>query len=177
MPFKGLSSDLIANLNKDYDGGTYFEAIIVTRDQTVTPAVKDYFCNFNRPIVYKGNVYTPERMNFDASFSMSEQMELPTVKINLLNIGGITDSYLHDPTVRVRKNDIIQQILHIDNFGEVTEYDNDRLQIQVITGTAGKGTATISAGLNMRLTDRVPRETLETDEFPGIRGDVIRSGA
>jgi hypothetical protein len=173
---KGLSSKQIADLNRDYDGGKFFEAMIVTRDMNADPQVKDYFCNFSRPITFEGNVYQPEAMSFDSSFTMSEAMELPTVKINLLNIGGVIDSYLHDPTVRIRQNDVIQQILHIDRRGIVTEYDRDRLQIQVISGTAGKGTATIYAGLNMRLSDRVPRQTLETNEFPGIRADVIRSG-
>ena len=176
MPFKGLSSTQIVELNRDYGGGVFFEAIIVTRDMQSDPQVKDYFCHYSRPISFNGNVYTPEPMKFDASFAMTERMEMPSVKINLLNIGGIADSYLHDPTIKIRKNDIVQQVLHIDSHGVVTEFDKDRLQIQVISGSPGKGTAVIFAGLNMRLTDKVPRGTLETNEFPGIRGDVVRTG-
>ena len=173
---KGLSSNLIADLNKDYDAGVFFEAIIVTRDMDAVPQVKDYFCNFQRPFVYLGNEYRPEPMEWDASFSLSKSMELPVIKINLANIGAVVDGYLHDPAVKVRRNDLVQQILHISNTGVITEYDRDVLQIQVISGNSGAGTATIFAGWNMRLDDRVPRGTIETNEFPGIRGDAIRKG-
>lgn len=171
--FKGLTSELIANLNKDYDGGTYFEAIIVTLDPKT--GEKDYFASYNGTVIFEGNQYDLVPMRFDSSFMMTERMELPSVRINILNIGRKVERYLHDQTVKIRKNDIIQQILHIDSHGKVTQYDYDRLQIQVVH-SEGKGQATIFAGLNLRLTDPVPRDTLETTECPGIRGDAIRSG-
>ena len=173
---KGLSSKLIADLNKDYDGGVYFEAIIVTRDMSVTPRVKDYFCNYERPIAFEGNIYEVEPMVFDSGFSITSQMELPATKVNLLNIGDVVDTYIHKKGVKIRKNDIVLQILLIDDHGVVSEYDQERLQIQVLSASPQKGTATIFAGLNFRLSDRVPRETLENDEYPGIRQDIIRAG-
>lgn len=173
---KGLSTQLIAELNKDHDNGTFFEAIVVTRDMSVDPVVKDYFCNYTQPIGFEGNVYLVEPMAFDSSFAMDNQMELPVVKINLLSIGNVVDSYLHDPTVKIRQNEILMQILHINDQGLVSLYDQDRLFVQVITSVPKKGTASIMAGLNMRLSDRVPRQTLENNEFPGIRRDIIRAG-
>ena len=172
--FKGLSSKLIAELNKDYDGGTYFEAIVVTRDMDAVPQVKDYFCHFTRPVSFNGNVYYPEPMKWEGSFKMTERMELPSVKINMLNIGRVIDSYINDNSINIRHNDIEQQVLHMDRNGVVSMYDNDIMQIQVIH-SGGKGMATIFAGLDMRLTDRVPRETMENTEYPGIRNDVGRS--
>ena len=115
-------------------------------------------------------------MAFDSSFAMDNQMELPVVKINLLSIGNVVDSYLHDPTVKIRQNEILMQILHINDQGLVSLYDQDRLFVQVITSVPKKGTASIMAGLNMRLSDRGPRQTLENNEFPGIRQDIIRAG-
>jgi len=172
---KGLSSQQILELNKDHDRGIFFEGLIVTKDMNDTES-QDYFCNFQRAIEFNGHVYTPQGMSFDDAFSMSSSMELPVCQINLINIGGVVDAYLHDPSVHVRRNDIVMQILHIDDEGVVTEFDRDKIQVQVIHGQANAGVATIFAGLNMRLDDRVPRETMETNEFPGIRADVIRSG-
>lgn len=171
---KGLSSRQITDLNTDHDNGIFFEALIVTRDMNANPQVKDYFAKFGRNISFDGNEYLPLPMSF-TGMNVTSNMDIPTNTANILNMGGIINRYVYDNAVRIKRNDIVFQILHQDKFGRFEMYDQEELQILVVRGVPGQGAASIFASLGWKLGDKVPKETLETSEFPGIRADVIRS--
>ena len=70
-----LTSDQIKELNAQYSSGTFFEGLVVVRDQQANPVVKDYFANCPDAFELGGNTYLPLGMVFpdqknDASMSM-----------------------------------------------------------------------------------------------------------
>ena len=174
---KGLSSKQITDLNRDDGyGGTFFEAIIVARTAPNTdPPVLDYFAKFERTFSFEGNLYQPLPMEWEG-MATSSQMTIPTNNIVISDIGGVVADYLHDPDIQISVNDIIMRILHMSSKGVVSLYDEDLLQIQVVRASIGQGQVTIFAGLDLRFSEQVPKETIETNEFPGIRQDSVRIG-
>jgi hypothetical protein len=173
---KGLSSTQIAELNSRASGGIYFEAIVVTRNMASVPQVKDYYAKFGRKFGFGGNVYDPVPMTF-GGIQKSSSMEMPTNTVSLMNPGGMINQYIYKSDVVIRRNDIDMQILFCDRLGRFTLYDSDMLEILVVRGSPGAGTASIFCSLGIRLGDRVPKGTIETSEFPAIRGDAVRSSA
>jgi hypothetical protein len=171
---KGLSSAQIAELNSKASGGIYFEAIVVTRNMVTQQ--KDYFAKFGREFTYNGNTYLPVPMTF-GGIQKSSSMEMPTNTIALMNPGGTINQYIYKSNVVIRRNDIDMQIMFCDRFNRFTVYDNDMLQILVIRGSPQGGTATIFCSLGLKLGDKVPKGTMETSEFPAIRGDAVRQSA
>jgi hypothetical protein len=103
-------------------------------------------------------------------------MEIPTNTVNLANPGGIINRYVYDNQIRIRRNDISFKILHCDRVGRFSQYDEEILQILVVRAGTGVGQASIFASLGWKLGDRVPKQTIETSEYPGIRADVTRVG-
>jgi hypothetical protein len=170
---KGLSSAQVKQLNKNHSTGIFFEAIIVTR--TTSPLVKDYFAHFGRRFSFEGNVYEPCGMEFTGA-TVSSSMEIPTNTVNLFNPGGVVNSYIYDSQVRIKRNDIMMRILHMSRGNKVTMYDQELLQILVVRGGNGTGQASIFASLGWKLGDRVPKETIESSEYPGVRADIGRVG-
>lgn len=171
---KGLASTQVADLNRQTNSGLFFEAIIVTRVMT-EPKVIDYFANFSRRISFGGSTYEMCPLYFDG-MNTTSQMEIPANTVKLFNVGGMINRYVYDHNIRIKRNDITLQILHCDQFGRFTMYDQEELQILVVRGSPGVGGASIFASLGWKLGDRVPKETMETSEYPGIRADVVRTG-
>lgn len=171
---KGLSTSQIADLNRQTDGGIFFEAISVTRD--VGDNIVDYFANFGSRFSFKGNTYEVCPMTFEGMNNTSN-MEIPTNTVNVFNVGGVVNQYVYDNNIRIKRNPIVLQIMHCDRLGRFVEYDREELQILVLRGTPGAGGASIFASLGWKLGDRIPKQTIETSEFPGIRGDAVRRGA
>lgn len=171
---KDLSSAMIKDLNSRTDSGIFFEAIIVTRDMITDPQVKDYFANFPSSFSFEGNIYLPAPLHF-TGMNITASMEIPTNTVNIMNPGGIINQYIYDNDVRIRRNDIVLQILHKSNIGKITRYDEDLLQILVLRGVPGQGTASMFCSLGFKLGDKVPNQTMETSEYPAIRADVVRA--
>jgi|ERR1044072_9915781 hypothetical protein len=170
---KGLSTSQIADLNRQSDGGIFFEAIAVTRD--VTNETIDYFANYGRKFSFKGNIYEVCPMSFDG-MNQTSNMEIPTNTVKIFNVGGVVNQYVYDNNIRIKRNPIVLQILHCDRLGRFSEFDREELQVLVLRGSPGAGVASIFASLGWKLGDRIPKQTIETSEYPGIRGDAVRSG-
>jgi len=102
-------------------------------------------------------------------------MELPSNRIVVSNLGGQIIEYLENEDIHIEGNDVVLQILFIDRFNNITLVDEILFQIELVIADYHK-TATFQLGVNYSLGDIVPRGTIETAEFPGIRDDVIRVG-
>lgn len=170
---KSFSSEVILELNRQTTTGRFVEAATFTRDQS-TPTVKDYFVRNQRPISFKGNIYQPLDMAW-AGVKVGSSMELPTNEVVISNLGGTVIDYLEDNNVTIEGNDVVLQVLHIDKFQNILLVDEMLFQVEFVVADYHKS-ATFHLGVNYSLNDSVPRGTIETNEFPSIRGDAIRFG-
>jgi hypothetical protein len=170
---KAFSSEQIAALNRLSSTSKFVEAAIFTRDQN-NPSNKDYVIHYGRKIVFAGNTYQPLDMAW-AGLKVSSAMELPTNDVIVADIGGIISEYLEDPSVKIDGNDVILQILQVDKFYKVSLVDQMLYQVEIIGAEYGRG-VTFHLGVNFSLNDVLPRESLEKQEFPGIRDDAVRVG-
>jgi len=173
---KDLPSSLVKKLNNNDSGLVYFEAFcIMTSEEDAEPRVYDYFANFSRPIGFQGNIYEPVLMVFSES-EVSTKMEIPQAEIKLPNVGNRIDDYL-DRRVIIEDKEIRKQLLVYDegNDPDVYMYDEEVMSVEVLrTNDVG---AIIVCGFRVKFDDPVPRQTLETNEFPALRADVIRAGS
>jgi len=169
---KSFSSEVLAELNAQSTTGRFVEAVIFTRDQTTQ--VKDYFIRNPRSISFKGNVYTPLDFTW-MGIKTTSSMELPTNQINMSNLGGAVIDYVEDNDIEVQGNDVLLQILHIDKYNKILMVDEMLFQLEFIVADYHKS-ATAHLGVDYSLNDLVPRGTIETNEFPALRGDAIRIG-
>lgn len=169
---KSFSSEQIAALNAKSTTGRFVEAIIFTRDQDT--GEKDYFIRNGRPISFRGHQYQPLDFAWDG-IKISAAMELPSNRIVVSNLGGQVIDYLENEDIVIEGNDVLLQILFIDRFQKITLVDEMLFQVEIIVADYHES-ATFHLGVNYSLNDIVPRGTLETQEFPGLRDDVIRVG-
>lgn len=170
---KSFNSEQIKALNAKSLSGKLVEAVIFTRDQD-NPSSKDYFIRWARPITFKGHQYIPLDMAW-VDVKTSSSLELPGVQVLINNLGGVVIEYLEDPTVVIEENDAILQLLYIDKFHKVSLVDEMLYQVETVVADYSEK-CTFNLGVNYSLNDIVTRQTIETQEFPGIRDDVIRVG-
>jgi hypothetical protein len=169
---KSFSSEQLQSLNAKSTTGRFIEAVIFTRDQDT--GVKDYFVRNGREISFKGNIYTPLDFAWEG-MKVTSAMELPSNRVVVSNLGGQVINYLEDESVSIEGNDVVLQVLFIDKFNKITLVDEMLFQVEVIVADYHEA-ATFNLGVNYSLNDIIPRGTIETLEFPGIRDDVIRVG-
>jgi len=170
---KDFSSQEIKDLNAQSSKGKFVEAVIFTRDQS-NPSVKDYFVRYGRSVSFQGNLYQPLDMAW-LGIKTTATMELPGNQVVVSNLGGKVIDYLEDPSINIESNDVVLQVLHIDKFGKINLIDELLFQVETIIADYHK-TATFNLGVNYSLNDIIPRQTIETQEFAGIRQDVVRVG-
>jgi len=163
----------LQELNAQSTSGRFVEAVIFTRDQS-DPSSKEYFVRNSRPIIFRGNTYSPLDFAW-AGMRVSSSMELPTNQVSISNLGGSVTDYLEDNDVEVDDNDVLLQILHIDKYNKILLVDEMLYQLEFIVADYHKS-ATAHLGVSYSLNDSVPRGTIETNEYPAIRGDAIRIG-
>lgn len=170
---KGFSSEIIRELNSQSTTGRFVEAAVFTRDQS-NPSVKDYFIRNQRPVSFNGNTYLPLDMTF-SGIKVGAGMELPTNQVVISNLGGVVIDYIEENGVNIEGNDVFLQILHFDKYSRITLVDEMLFQVEVLVADYYK-VATVHLGVNYSLNDPIPNGTIETNEFPAIRSDVIRIG-
>lgn len=170
---KSFSSEQIEQLNAKSTTGRFLEAVVFTRDQS-NPTVKDYFVRNARPIIFEGNTYQPLDMAW-AGIKVTASGELPSNQVVVSNLGGVIIDYLEDDSVNIEGNDVLLRVLYIDRFNKISLVDEMLFQVEVIVADYNKS-ATFHLGVNYSLNDIIPRQTLETQEFPGLKQDVIRVG-
>lgn len=170
---KSFSSSQIEDLNAKSSNGKFVETIIFTRNQN-NPSIKDYFIRYGRSISFQGNLYQPLDFAW-IGIKTTAAMELPGNQILVSNLGGKVIDYLEDPSINISSNDVVLQVLHIDKFGKITLVDELLFQVETIIADYHKS-ATFNLGVNYSLNDIIPRQSIETQEYPGIRQDVVRVG-
>ncbi len=170
---KSFSSEIVRELNKQTSTGRFVEAVVFTRVQS-DPTSKEYFIRDARPKTFRGHTYQPLDMTWEG-IKVSSGMELPSNNVSLSNLGGSVIDYIEDNNIEMEGNDVVLQQLFIDKFGKITLIDEMLFQIEYIVADYHKS-ATVHLGVNYSLKDPVPRGTIETNEFPAIRGDAIRIG-
>lgn len=171
---KAFSSELLKDLNANSTTGKFMEAAMFVRDQS-TPSVRDYFVNHERGISFNGNTYAPLSMIW-SGIKVDAAMELPTNEITVSNLGGVVIDYLEDPSVDINQNDVYLQVLFMDKFRKISLIEQMLFQVELVVADYNRA-AVFQLGVNYSLNDLVPRQTLEKQEFPGIRDDVIRVGS
>lgn len=167
---KGFSSEQIEQINANARTGRFVEAVIFARDETT----KDYFVRNGKPVYFNGSTYQPLDFVF-SGIKVTNTMELPTVQVTVSNLGGQVLAYIEDNDIDIETNDVWLQILFIDKFNKVTLVDEMLFQVETMVADYNTA-ATFNLGVNYSLNDPIPRYTLEKQEFPGLRDDVIRVG-
>lgn len=171
---KGFSSEQLDSLNAQSKTGRFVQAIEFVRDPDDPINGRDYFVRNSRSIVFNNHVYQPLDMKW-SGIKVGTGMELPSVQIDVSNLGGQVLHYIEDNDIEIEENDVWLQIFHINKFGTVTLVDKMLFQLETIVADYHT-VARFNLGVNYSLNDPIPRDTLEKQEYPGIRDDVIRVG-
>jgi hypothetical protein len=170
---KAFSSEQLDAINAQSTKGKFVEAVIFTKDPN-NSLDKDYFVRWSRPISFKGNQYRPLDMAW-SGIKTTANMELPSNQVIVSNLGGAVIDYLEKDDVNINGNDVVLQVLYIDKYNKISLIDEMLYQVEVVVADYHKA-ATFHLGVNFSLNDIVPNKTIETQEFPAIRDDVIRAG-
>lgn len=155
---KAFSNEWIAALNARHTGGVFFRAAIVQLSQDVT----GYFADVTDPIIFDGQTYTPLPMVWDG-VGQNSQRSLPRLSITVPNVDGQIGAFLE--TASVIGNDVTLQLLHLDLLADVSNVDAATLQIVAVEWTDSQATFTL--GLNLALTENLPRHVVTRGIFPG----------
>jgi len=159
---KSFTAAFLTKLNEDIgDGGKFLKAVQLV-ENPVGPVVK-YFVDHERSIIFDGNTYNPLPMEW-SGLDINQGMTLPTMRVAVPNLGGEVVDYLEE--LDVLENDVTLLLLHLDLLGDTTAFDKLLFQIQGISGD--QLVAVLDLGINVGIEDRIPREVITTDEFPGI---------
>ena len=163
---KLFSDDYIARLNAQHSGGVFVKAAVLT----VAPGDLRYYADTQHTIVFDGQTYQPLAMAW-GNMGQSGQMALPNVQVTVPNVTGIVGAFLE--TTSLLGNDVILHLLHLDLLGIVTDADNTRLQIMMVEWDRERAIFTL--GLNVALTDNLPRAVITRAEFPGVPDAMRRA--
>ena len=168
---KSFTNAYIERLNETSGaGGRFLKAVIVT--ESVSPLVKRYFVDDENQITFDGNTFTPLNMIW-SGFEVSSGMNLATMTVTVNNLGGEVIEYIEK--FDILENDAELLVLHTDLLTDVNSVDRLLLQIQQIQ--ADDNAAAFTLGLNLGLTDLLPRRVFTKAEFPGLIDDISRLAA
>lgn len=168
-----LTTSQIKELNARFSDGIFFEGLVIVRDPDANPIVTDYFANYPDSFELDGNTYVPLAMVFPDQ-KADGSMSLPVASVNLSNAGNQVIDYIEDESnqVVIAHNDVIMQVIHRDRLGNVDIYSEVAMQASFVVDFGE--IVSLHVGLNIRLEDDLPTDTIEVSEFPGLRADVIR---
>ncbi len=164
---KTFSSEFLAQLNARLEAGTFLKAIEVSEDDDTTR----YFVDFERAITYAGHEYLPLPMTW-SGFEVERNMALPTMTIAVPSLDGTVIAWVED--LNVLERDVTLLILHLDQLGDSQAKDTLTLQIQGVQDDPGEGLCVFTLGLNLGLSDQLPRGLIMKADFPGIPDDRVR---
>lgn len=168
-----FTSAQIKELNAQYSTGIFFEALVVVRNPDASPVVVDYFANYPEPFELDGNTYLSLGMVFSDEKN-DASMSLPIASVSMSNAGNQVIDFIEDDSndVVISHNDVTMQVIHRDRLGNFELYRETTMQALLVVDNGD--TVSLQLGLNIRLEDDLPTETIEITEFPGLRGDVTR---
>jgi hypothetical protein len=164
---KTFSDEWINRLNSTHSGGLFFKAAVLEVDDDTTL----YFSDTQDPITFDGNVYTPLQMVW-AGQETSAEMPLPSVKVTVPDINGAVGAFLE--TTSLNGRDVTLQLLHRDLLSVVTDVDTVQLQVMLIE-LKPQEAAVFTLGLNLALSDQLPKSVMTRAEYPGIPDAMRRA--
>lgn len=165
---KSFDSGFLARLNAQYNAGVFLEALKLTE----SPSVTKYFVNAQRSIVFQGQTYTPLSMQWEG-VELSATMALPSVRVTVPSIMGEVEDYLE--LTDITGQSVVLQIFHLDLLGVANAVDEVALEVMAIQGRPLES-VTFHLGLDLTLTQQLPRHLISSEEFPGIP-DTLRLAA
>lgn len=161
-----FSDAYLARLNAHYNGGVLLRAAVLSIDDMTT----GYYVDAHDPVTFNGNEYIPIPMRWQG-IGQNSQRDLPRVSVTVSNVDGQVGAFLE--TTSLLGRDVTIQLLHADLLATVTDVDSIRLQILLVEWTDMQ--ATFTAGLNLALTEQIPRRVVTRAEFPGTPDDLRRA--
>jgi hypothetical protein len=174
---KAFSDEFVRKLNARSEAGTFLKAIEVTEDAD-TPIIRRYV-DFEREITYGGNTYKRLPMAW-SGLEIQPGMQLPTMDVTVPSVPmEREDGEIHSVSEWIELLDLLEHdvrllILHLDLLDDSTAKDQVLLQIQTVQDDPAAGACVIRLGLNLDLTDMLPRGVITKAEFPGIPDDRVR---
>jgi len=163
---KNFGPQWIDRLNRQNSGGIFFLAAILE----VGPGDTRRYADTQRQITFNGQNYIPLPLRVEG-MGQSSQQTLPTVKLTVPNITGEVGEFLE--TTDILGHDVTLQILHLDLLGDVTNQDSIRLQVLAVPWN--DQAATFQLGLNLALTEQLPRHLISAREFAGVPEGLRRA--
>jgi hypothetical protein len=163
---KIFSDEWVARLNAQHGGGVFFKAAIVTVDDLTT----NYYADVHDPVTFNSNLYLPLPMAWEGN-EQTAQMSLPSIRVTVPNISGAVGAYLE--TTSLLGRDVTLQLLHQDLLSVVTDVDTVQLQVMMVEW--GEQAAVFTLGLNLALTEQLPRGVVTRAEFPATPDTLRRA--
>lgn len=161
---KQFSDDFIERAAKVYGAGVWLKGAVVAHAQGT-----DYWVHAAEPLVFQGHTYQPLPMQWEG-VDASSSMQLPSVKVTVPNIQGQAEAYID--SVDMLGKEVRLQIMHFDLLDNPTEVDEIALQVHSIE--INRQTVGIMCGVNLGLTDLLPKFVITRAEFPGNVDDIRR---
>lgn len=156
---KNFSADWLARLNAQHSGGIFFLAAVLT----VGPEDIRRYADVQRTIEFDGESYLPLPMRLEG-LGQSAQQSLPAVRVTVAAVTGEVEAFL--ATTDILGHDVVLQILHLDLLDDVQMQDS--IALQVMAAEWNHLTATFTLGINLALSDLLPRHVLTADFAPGV---------
>lgn len=154
----GFSEAFLSRLNAQHSGGVFVKAAELVVDVNTTLRIADAHDSF----VFNGQTYMPRPMQW-SGLGNTSQMTLPAIRVTVPNVTGEIDTIMNG--AELAGHDITLHIVHLDLLGTVTDDDRVKLQVLMVEWDWQQGTFT--CGINMGLTDMMPRHIITREEFPG----------
>ena len=161
-----FSSAWIENLNSLTQGGVFFFGAILT----VAPGDVRRYADTQDPITFAGFEYTPLGLRVEGWGQTAEQ-SLPTLKVTVSNVTGEVGEFLE--TRSLIGNDCVLHVLHLALLG--TTSDVDSIRLQVMSTEWNWQSCTITLGINVGLSESIPRGVIAKSEFPGVPDNIRRA--
>lgn len=161
-----FSDEWIARLNATSGGGVFAKAVILV----VSPSETLYFADTQESIDFNGETYQPMPMTWEA-VGQNSQLALPSIRVTVPNVTGVIGSYLE--VTNLLGADVTLQLLHLELLGTVTDVDTVRLQLMLYEWN--ELAATFTLGLNLGLTESLPRHVMTRAEYGGIPDSFRRA--
>jgi len=163
---KFFEDSWLEKLNAQHSGGVFVKAAVLVVDPMTTLR----FADTQHGITFAGDDYQPLPMQWQGQEQSSEQ-KLPSVRVTVPNANGVVGAYLE--TVDLSGNDCTLQILHLDLLDDVTAVD--QVALQVMACDWNETAATLTLGINLALSEQLPRHVVTRAQFPGVPDSLRRA--
>jgi hypothetical protein len=163
---KPFDSQFIDRLNALYGGGVLLRAALV-----FLPSRTDAWVSYNESVVYRGITYQPLPMIWDG-VEASSGMQLPGVRVSVDNTLGLAEDYID--SVNLLGCDVLLQLFSLELLQYPSYLYADEIALQVQSIEVTMQAVSVMCGINLGLSDALPKHILTLKEFPGIPDQTRR---